>query len=441
MTLSWIVLIALLGLLMAQAVLVFKYFGFMVSVKAAHQQPDVHPTDTNFAPRVAMVLCLRGNDPSLNTCLESVLAQDYPNFEVHFVIDSPEDPAARSIQDFLNRNPDSLKFRKIFLNHESNSNSISNTCSLKNQSLIAAINSADKSIEVFALIDADGTVEKNWLSRLVAPLSDAQVGASTGSRWFAPKERNPGSLIRQTWNAAALPQMHFYNIPWGGALAIRRSAIEACDLLSHWSNGFCEDTMLTGILASKKFRVTQVPGLITRCTESTSLPAAINWISRQLLTVRLHHSSWPLVLGHAIFAGTCLASALVMIAWCFWEQHFFQATRLTLAVIAFLVANVGLLQVIQLANRSAGINWLAKHLKTDNKPPSNEAIDSARAPGFLGALMTQLLYPWIAAKTALMRQVQWRGITYKIGPGKRITMDGYYPYRESNEDRGGNESL
>ena len=114
MTLSWIVLIALLGLLMAQAVLVFKYFGFMVSVKAAHQQPDVHPTDTNFAPRVAMVLCLRGNDPSLNTCLESVLAQDYPNFEVHFVIDSPEDPAARSIQDFLNRNPDSLKFRKIF---------------------------------------------------------------------------------------------------------------------------------------------------------------------------------------------------------------------------------------------------------------------------------------------------------------------------------------
>ena len=433
-TLSWIVLIALLGLLVGQAILVFKYFGFMVTPKAEQQ------ADIEFSPRVAVILCLRGNDPSLNTCLKSLLAQDYPNFEVQFVIDTPEDPAARTIQNFLDHNPDVLKSRTIYLT-ETGSISINKTCSLKNQSLIAAISGAEQSIEVFALIDADGAVEKNWLSRLVAPLSDAQVGATSGSRWFEPTDLNPGSLVRQTWNAAALPQMHFYNIPWGGALAIRRTAIQTCDLLSHWSNGFCEDTMLAGILAGKKFRVTQVPGLITRCSESTSLPAAINWISRQLLTVRLHHSSWPLVLGHALFSGICLPSALVVIAWCCWEQHFFQAIQLALVVVAFLIANVALLQVIQLTNRREGINWLANRLKTSDQPASNEAIDSSRAPGFIGAFLTQLLYPLIAVKAALMRNVEWRGITYTIGPGKKISMDGYFPYQESNEQRGNNASL
>ena len=436
-TLSWIVLIALLGLLVLQAILVFKYFGFMVSHTPSLQQP----TGAEFSPRVAVVLCLRGSDPSLNACLESLLAQDYGNFEVHFVIDAPEDPAVKTIRKFLERNSNSLKSKTIFLTEGSDSNLARDTCSLKNQSLIAAITDAEKAIEVFALVDADGAVEKNWLSGLVAPMIDPEVGATTGSRWFAPADRNPGSLVRQTWNAAALPQMHFYNIPWGGALAIRRSAIQACDLLSHWSHGFCEDTMLTKILASKNFRVTQVPGVIVQCAESTSLPEVINWISRQLLTVRLHHNSWPLVLGHAIFSGGCLAGALVMIGWCFWAQHFLQGTRLTIAVVIFLAANVLLLQVIQLANRQGRINALAHHPQTSNKLSSNEAIASSPAPGLFGSLLTQLLYPLIAVKAALMRKVQWRGITYTIGPGKKISLDGYQPYQESDDNTGNNTSL
>ena len=38
-------------------------------------------------------LPLRGADPSLEACLEGLLAQDYPAYRVHIVIDSAEDPA------------------------------------------------------------------------------------------------------------------------------------------------------------------------------------------------------------------------------------------------------------------------------------------------------------------------------------------------------------
>jgi len=237
-------LVALLTLFALQAVLVGKYFGFMVG-----KAPLNKPTDNaNFSPPVAVILCLRGDDPSLSSCLNSLFAQDYPNFEIHFVIDSKRDPAINRLENFLSENANrNVKTKKIFLNDGSNSSEIIASCSLKNQALIAAISAADKSIEVFALIDADGVVEENWLSELTAPLADEKVGASTGSRWFSPEQRNAGSIVRQTWNAAALPQMNFYNIPWGGALAIRRSVITGV-------RGYAKTRCCPGSLAKTIFK-------------------------------------------------------------------------------------------------------------------------------------------------------------------------------------------
>lgn len=389
----------------------------------------------NFAPPTAVILCLRGEDPSLDACLKSLIAQDFPNFEIHFVLDSRQDPALNTIQNFLQENRDcQIKTKTVFLTENPETNNIIETCSLKNQALIAAISAAEETIEVIALVDADGVVQKDWLSSLIEPLADQKVGAATGSRWFDPRERNPGSIVRQTWNAAALPQMNFYNIPWGGALAIKRSTIEDCELLRHWSTGFCEDTMLPKILAKKDYKLTQVRSVIVRSTESTTLWSAANWISRQLLTVRLHHSSWPLVLGHAIFSGACLLGIVIAIFWCVWNQEYMQTSRLAITLLIFLAGNVALLQVIQIANRDGA------SLPEGSVERSNEISDHpfaiSRGPGFSGAMLTQLLYPLIAIKAALMQKVQWRGITYRILPGKKISMDDYRPYQAnpSNSD-------
>lgn len=423
-TFSWIILIALLTLIVLQAALVFRYFGFMVGSPRGSQQPEKEP-DT---PRTAVVLCLRGDDPSLSSCLGSLIAQDYPNFEIHLVLDSRQDPALKTVERFLLANDGcNVKTKTIFLIENSDPSTIVDSCSLKNQALIAAISNAEQTIEVFALVDADGVVEQNWLSNLIAPFSDQQIGVATGSRWFAPSKRNPGSLVRQTWNAAALPQMHFYNIPWGGALAIRRSVIDSCDLLTHWSRGFCEDTMLPRILGENGFQIAHAPDVIVESEESITLTAAMNWIARQLLTVRLHHRSWPLVLGHALFSGVCLVGAVGSITLCFVNQHYFHGVRLLLVLLVFLIANVVLLQVIQVASRRGTLKAAFK--KRDDKS-SNTTKMASRGPGFLGAMLTQLLYPLIAIKAALMRKVEWRGINYLIGPGKKISMDGYRPYQE-----------
>ncbi len=52
-----------------------------------------------------------------------------------------------------------------------------------------------------------------------------------------------GALVRYLWNAAAIVQMYWYEIAWGGTLAVKRKAIEKAGLLERWRHAFCEDTM------------------------------------------------------------------------------------------------------------------------------------------------------------------------------------------------------
>ena len=420
---------AVVSLIVMQAIYVFKFFHFMNSAsrngkisgkisdkssgKSLDPSSEVQP---DYQPHVGIVLCLRGDDPSLKSCIESLLQQTYPDFEILFILDDRQDPALVTLEQCLQSADASVQTSTIFLSHE-----VAKTCSLKNQAVITAVTHSNEAIEVFALVDADGVIEPTWLTDLVAPLAQSDVGVTTGNRWFEPDSGNLGSKVRKAWNAASLPQMSLYNIAWGGSLAIKRSTIVDCNLLDHWSNGFCEDTMLAGLLSGQNLRVVRVPKVIVINREATTLSAAMNWISRQLLTVRLHHKSWPLVLIHAIFSLLCLIGLIISIVWLAIDRNYFELGRVGLVLFAFLISNIALLNVIQVA--------IAFALRKEGSN-SDESGPPIRIGKTGGALITQLLYPFAAIKTALMRKVHWRGITYKIRPGKTITMEEYRPYRE-----------
>src|SRR5258708_34808161 len=89
------------------------------------------------------------------------------------------------------------------------------TCSLKVSALSQAIGELDAAVRVVALIDADVIPYAHWLRDLVRPLRDANVGATTGLRWYLPESADWGSLVRCLWNAAACTQMLAFDIPWG----------------------------------------------------------------------------------------------------------------------------------------------------------------------------------------------------------------------------------
>ena len=243
-------------------------------------------------PEVAVLLPLRGADPSLEACLKGLLAQDYPAYRAYVVIDSAEDPAQAVVARVLDgADPRAasvrVETRRILGTH----------CSAKLSAQRQVLTALDGNVAVIAFLDADCVPAPNWLREIVAPFSDPRVGAATGIRWSAPRDDGWGTLARYVFLGLIYPQHFLYRIPWGGSLAIRRSAIESTGLLEHWTHCLCEDTSAYGRLRSAGLRLAFVPAATQVNSEAIELAGVHTFIFRQVVCARLHHVFWPLILA------------------------------------------------------------------------------------------------------------------------------------------------
>lgn len=355
--------------------------------------------DPRHPPPVAVILCLKGTDESLNDCLSGLICQDYPDFELHIVIHSPNDPATGVVEEFFSHVQH--KPRIHFLAYPEP------TCSLKCSAIVQAIEALPERIEVVALIDGDAVVDDSWLNDLVTPLEDSGIGATTGNRWYSPADGGLGSVVRKIWNAAAVVQMQRYQIAWGGALAIRKDVIERCGILATWRKSFCEDTPLTHLLQQHKLRLHRVPNLIIEDRARISLPSAFQWISRQLLTVRLHHPAWPMVLLHGVAIGVASIIAPLLIVGLFWWAMASDAWTLLQATLLYQAFNFVLLFVISRSNQRV-INARASYNR------SEDAVDNHLVMHFCATLITQVVQPFAIWQANSMEKVTWRGATYQV---------------------------
>lgn len=412
----------MISLVVMQVAFVWLYLRFLRSkIKRSGREDAL----SSAQPRAAVILCLRGTDPSLAGCLNSLLAQDYPNFELHLVFDNHQDPALAVAQQLLAGEPTA----KFHISEDRGGNR-----SLKCSSIISAVLNLDTDVEIVALVDADAIVDSDWLSRLVEPLNDPVIGATTGNRWFAPESGGIGPTFRKLWNAAALPQMSLYQIAWGGSLAIRRDVIENCHLLDHWSIAFCEDTMLSGKLAEHGMKVARIPDLIIVNRESTTLRDAVYWVGRQLLTVKLYDRRWILVITHAIIGALCL---FLPPLYCIYFLISFQFANLSIIAGLWLftqLSNLVLIQWIEFANRSAILRKSANHNHAEGPTREIDLGPLCSTPsGFIAFVLLQMLYPFLAIGASFQQRVRWRGIDYRIGRRGRIEMLEYRPYSETLE--------
>ena len=426
----WILISSIIALAAMQLLFIVWYRNILQQPNVA--QFDSDPSNSNSSsttkPEVAIVLCLRGPDPTLPECLTGLLSQQYPNFSLHLVVDSDCDPVIPIAKQALESIASSIDVHwHTITDHSSNR-------SLKCSALLTAVltlQSQDKPPEIIALVDADALIDPDWLNRLVTPLLDlnttknkstvSTIGATTGNRWFEPTANNLGSRFRAAWNAAAVPQMQIYRVAWGGSLALKLDTIEECDLLNRWSQAFCEDTMLADVLQANGLHVYRVPELIVVNQESTTLKSAIGWIGRQLLTVRLHHRAWPLILIHAIFGGLCFFAPLVLVMVTAIQDRPL-AIWTTLVWLVQLGLNIVMLDYIRRLN----INAIEK-----------SALQTTNANGLLSkltvAIALQAIYPFLAIGAVFRQRTRWRGIDYRIGRQGEIEMLDYVPYSQISQ--------
>src|SRR2546430_12210891 len=184
-------------------------------------QTELRKEYPEFTPFVTVFIPLRGVDDGLRENIAAIFAQDYPSFEIIFVVDRVDDPALSVIEDARRSFTGAVGPVMQFL--------IAGRAIDQGQkvhNLIFAVNQAHPKGEVFAFVDSDARPQREWLRSLVAPLQDESIGATTGYRWLLSVRGGFASQLQSVWNAAiasALGANAQKNFCWGGSTAIRRA--------------------------------------------------------------------------------------------------------------------------------------------------------------------------------------------------------------------------
>lgn len=158
--------------------------------------------------------------------------------------------------------------------------------SQKVQNLITAIEAFPADVEIIAFVDADATIEPNWLTLLVQPLQDKKIGATVGARFYLPHTLNTASLVEAVWInfQIALQGDHPFAMVWGGSNAIRRESFEKGRVLQRWDNATIEDHNLTHTVRDLKRKIHFVPDCIAVThTEKRTWKQVIEFTNRQIV--------------------------------------------------------------------------------------------------------------------------------------------------------------
>jgi len=253
----------------------------------------------------------------------ALLCQQYPHYEVLFVVESATDPAWLVLNQLLAATPGARAALLVAGPAEG--------CSQKIHNLLVALAHVTPETRVLSFVDSDVQVHPQWLRHLVTPLDDAAIGATSGYRWYVPWRGNVAGSLRSAWNAALLnllrhPRLGF---AWGGASAIRREVFEQQRIAESWSQGLSDDLLLTQAVRAAGRRIHFVADGLVPTHEPCSWRQLLEWTNRQVTIGRVYapHAWGASLLIHvvsltlaalgcaAVATGHWLASGLLLSYW------------------------------------------------------------------------------------------------------------------------------
>ncbi len=172
-------------------------------------------------PAVTIFKPVRGLEKNQKECLRSACLQDYPDFQVVFSAQDPEDPVIPLLKE-LQREFGPERVTVVVENFRVGPNG-------KINNLAGAFPHARN--DIFVISDSDVHLKPEYLKTIVAPLTDPEVGyvctlykAVSAGRWFEKLE-----LL--TFNADFIPSIVFAEMSGasksclGASMAFRRSSL------------------------------------------------------------------------------------------------------------------------------------------------------------------------------------------------------------------------
>lgn len=381
-----------------------KHFDTLkpTSMPLSEQQPAV------------VVICVRGCDPSLESCLVGVLNQTYANYRVQMIVDHQSDQAWDFAQNIKSKH-DGRNILSI-----AEMQNPPDTCSLKCSGIVQAIRSIDEQTTTYvAFLDADVTPHPDWLAELTGPLLNPEIGGVTGNQWFEPDSSRLGSLLRSTWNAGALVPTIFFANPWAGSFAMRLRDILDSGLEEIWCQSIVDDGPIKQAITDIGMRVEFAPSLIMINRESCTLRFTNRWVTRMLTWSRLYESTFYLSIIHALFSnGVMLANFAVLLL-----------AVLSGSISTGLIAATALIASGWMCAQSYELTRECAMKSCELRGQTLAPLKGSRFLSVLATVaMTHLVFGLSCAEAIIAREISWREITYELKSGNRIKRLDYAPY-------------
>ena len=260
-------------------------------------------TDAGFyAPRTALLCSCKGLEPGLERNLTTLTELDHQNYEIFFVLASESDPAHAIVK----RVAASSRPKAHVLIAGAPVD-----CGEKVNNLRFAIEQLPPDFEFLAFADSDGRPGKSWLKRLIAPLNDQRIGATTTMRWLVPNRSDLASAFLAAWNAPVVTMLteKGKNFCWGGGTAIRRSLFDQIGVIEDWKSSVSDDYSLTRALHHAGRSIVFLPDCLTVSYVEATFSSLLEFTNRQILITRVY-SEQMWAFGFATHTLYCLTLLL-----------------------------------------------------------------------------------------------------------------------------------
>lgn len=253
-------------------------------------------------PPVVIWSAVKGVGEDYQSPLSALLNQDYPAYEIHFAVESVEDPAWDFFINFFGQRKQGDKKQSWRLDRAElevwdgeishglqavsfHLAGLSRDQGQKIHNLLACYRNDGGFGGIIALADADAHWMKTTLRALVQEMLESGCEFTTGYRWIVPAGRGLAMEMASAINgsiATLLGRSVWRRYAWAGALAIRRRAFEERKVAEFWKNKVNDDLSLMTVMGGCR-HLAFCPGVTPCNSVDYDWPSFINFIRRQYI--------------------------------------------------------------------------------------------------------------------------------------------------------------